>query len=152
MAFLQPQFKWVFFKLCMIITSLGVYRFRPGLFQDHMCVRNMNCRLIWDFCPLWFKHCRVATHCKKSKHSMLCMTDITSTIFQFCTWMWVIWAFAPPVKYSYCICLPLKRCVYCFLTTLLSKSYRVHIISTFSVYTIHTVIWKSPLSSCDTGI
>ena len=43
-----------FFKLCMIITFRGVYQFIQGLmtiflFQDHRCVRMLNCKHFFRF-------------------------------------------------------------------------------------------------------
>ena len=46
------------FKLCMIITLLGVYivivsLMTLALFQGHRCVKNINCKLhVLDSCPL----------------------------------------------------------------------------------------------------
>ena len=41
-----------FFKLCIIITLLGVYQLIPGLMtltmlQGHRCVRVINCNSVW---------------------------------------------------------------------------------------------------------
>ena len=46
--------------------------------------KYVNCKLFLDSCPLWWY--MVATHIKKIKHNMLCMTgvyfrDITSSVF-----------------------------------------------------------------------
>ena len=69
------------FKLCVIITLLGVQQFTTGfmtlaLFQGYRYVRIINCKLFLDSCPLWYKWCMVATHIKKIKDSMLCVTDV----------------------------------------------------------------------------
>ena len=74
----------------MIINLLDVKQFITGLmtstiFQGHRYVKNISCKLFLDLCTvvLW---CMVATHIKKFKHSMLCVTgvylrDITNIIF-----------------------------------------------------------------------
>ena len=97
-----------FFKPCIVMTLLGVSQLIPGLmililFQGHRCVQIV----FLDSCPLQFKHCMVLLYLYiymyicKIRHSTLCMTgvysrDITNLIlnFQFCTWMWVVWALA----------------------------------------------------------
>ena len=53
------------FKLCMIITLLGVYIIMIGLmtltlFQGNRRVRNKNCKLcVLDSCPLKFKYIKL---------------------------------------------------------------------------------------------
>ena len=73
------------FKLCMFITSLGVYIVMVGLvtldlFQGHRCVWNINCKLrIFDSCLLLFKRCMVATYIKKIMHvNMISITGVYS--------------------------------------------------------------------------
>ena len=57
-AFFSDTIKKTSFKLCLIITLLGVYIVIPGLmtltlFQDHRCVRNINCKLrVLDSCAV----------------------------------------------------------------------------------------------------
>ena len=56
-----------FFKLCAIITLLGVYQFMPDLmiltlFQGHRCVRIINCKMCFNVLVyrslnvVWFWH------------------------------------------------------------------------------------------------
>ena len=70
------------FKLCMIMTLLGVYIAIVGLmtltlFQGHRCVRNINCKLRFFYsCSLycWLKCCMFATYIKKIMHNMTYVT------------------------------------------------------------------------------
>ena len=61
----KKKFHWLFhehcqarfFKLCIIITLLGVYQFILGLmtlilFQGHKCVRIINCKSFFNSCLL----------------------------------------------------------------------------------------------------
>ena len=56
--FFSDIIKARFFKLCLIITLLGVYIVIVGLmtltlFQGHWCVTNINCKFrVLDSCPL----------------------------------------------------------------------------------------------------
>ena len=62
------------FKLCVVITLLGVCIVISGLmtlFQGHMFIRNINCKLhVLDFCPLQFQRRVVATYMKKIMYSI----------------------------------------------------------------------------------
>ena len=75
--YILPHF---LFKLCIIITFLGVYIFIVGLitltlFQGHVCVRNINCKLlVLDSSPPWFTRCMVVTYIQKIMHDMICVT------------------------------------------------------------------------------
>ena len=68
------------FKLCMLISLLGVYIVLLGLitlilFQGHRYVRSINCKShVLDSCPLQFKRCMVAYI--KIMHKMICVTGV----------------------------------------------------------------------------
>ena len=47
------------------------------LFQDHRCIRDINCKLCFvDPCPLYFKCCMVAQYIGKIMHNMNCATFV----------------------------------------------------------------------------
>ena len=46
------------------------------LFQGKKYVRIINSKLVLDSCSVQFKQYMVATHIKKIKHSMLCVTGV----------------------------------------------------------------------------
>ena len=68
-----------FFKLCIIITLLGVYQFIPDLmtmtfFQGNRCVKILDCKLF--FLRFLYRRCMVLTYMKKIRDSVLCVSDV----------------------------------------------------------------------------
>ena len=79
-GFFSDMIKARSFKLCMIITLLQVCFVILGLmtltlFQGTGVseTQTANCH-VFDSCPLYFKHCKVATYIKKIVQNMICVT------------------------------------------------------------------------------
>ena len=72
------------FKLCMVMTLLGIYvvnlhLMTLTLFQGHRCVRNVTCKLwFWILVLCSLKHCMVASYIKEIMHNMICVTVVYS--------------------------------------------------------------------------
>ena len=106
-------YPWLFHRLCSreVFQTVHYYNLAWGLpihnqmWWPWLCFtvtgvsESETASCCSECCPQSFKRFVVLTFFKKNRYSMLCVAgeywrDITNTFFSFCTWMWVIWAFA----------------------------------------------------------